>query len=478
MQSCTSDTWVNQLTSAVAGESWSNTTQIITEDSGDFYILARFQIAVNQGWIKITKFSVSGTVVWAKDFNKVSSFGNNADTYDYSPILCVNSGSLVFTANGSSSFGSRVICLDTNDGSLKWAKSVSITRATSYDSYNFRGIFVNSQNGNIYLSFGYNSYFSGNYYQGIVTLSSTGTILNCLNFGFDGSNGYTNDIRGILTKSDGSILVYGNIQSGNRGLAIQGFQMTVNANGSAVTSAAKLYGNSTNYMQITAGALLSSGKFVAYSNTDTSLNLINLSSGAIETSRTLGGVSLIGAFQLAERTDGTIAFTGWGTSLVPSFATEWVSSNAPQDANNFLAVYSSDLTSLTKYRECGINLDSTSGSYNNNQARVNLGYSATVDRFIGVPMLYYSSKLAITSATPGTSYYRYACIPNYQGQGINSYAKFASATSSLPVTTSSSPIRVVSSTSYTPSTFSTTSSDYAPSVVITNSGTSWSFFSN
>jgi hypothetical protein len=78
------------------------------------------------------------------------------------------------------------------------------------------------------------------------------------------------------------------------------------------------------------------------------------------------------------------------------------------------------------------------------------------------------------------SFAQYPTLQNYQAtSNQNTFAKFGSATTSLPINTSAATPRNIFTPTWTPTNIETTSYDYASSLVVTDNVTqSWSYFSS
>jgi len=467
------DTWVLQYTAVVADEAW-DSGSVIADETGSFYMLKRFSLSPVNGWFKIAKFSASGVIQWVKNINKIAGVGTSSG-YSGQPTFCVTPQSVIIGSFGNEGNLSRIICLDAVTGSLKWAKSLTITRSSGYDSYQIQSIYSNSVTGHIYVCYGYNKYFASEYTLGFITISDTGTLVNCLDLGTDGSNGYSNNFTGIYTKSDGSILIAARIQSGYRSFARQGILVSANSVGSAISGSYKRFGNSTYEMQFNQGCLLSNGVFIVnalYStNSATAIYAIDPSTGQIQESKNYA-ITIGTVHQIKERVDGTIAVAAYRFGGNSAQNNQWTTGNTPSYVSNSVSIYSSNLSSLTQFRESGIELS----PFTNTNFGYVQGISSTKDRYIGAPIVS-NDKWAITSMNLNPVYYRYSCIQNYQSSGTNSYAKFASATSTLPLSTSAAPTPAVTTPTYTTSSRTVTLTDYASSITLADGLLGLTYFS-
>ena len=262
-----SPTWVRQVTGLTAPLDY-DTTKVVTDTNGNIYVTQRFAAnspsPTSWGWATITKFSPSGQILWSKDINKDIGLGN-AFYVDLNRTYCyANSESIILGSLDGSSTPSqfnKIVCLDAVTGTLKWSKAVGINKVnTNYDGVTVTGVSANSSTGHVYIFFIYNNFFGGYASPGILTLDSVGNVTACVNSQIQCVNGYTNFIQDTLTRSDGTVLVYGTVQTSTTFL--RGFTYILSANGSAVIAPTKLYGNSeSNQASFNAGALLSNGNF-------------------------------------------------------------------------------------------------------------------------------------------------------------------------------------------------------------------------
>ena len=177
------------------------------------------------------------------------------------------------------------------------------------------------------------------------------------------------------------------------------------------------------------------------------------------------------ALQLKERTNGTIALLGWNFVSGPTAINNQWGNSPPAYPRTFVAAYSSDLTQVVEYRESNVATAEGTPDY----CRTVYGCSPVNDRFIGAPGPY-----AISSMNLERSFAQYPTLQNYQATGNqNTFAKFSSATTSLPINTSAATPRNILTPTWTPTNMATTSYDYAPSIVVTDNTTqSWSYFSS
>lgn len=477
-------TWVRQLTSPPGNQPINySTVQVVADTTGSVYVGTSYAaVAPNPTWTRwanITKFSASGKLMWSKDVNKDIGFGNSMTQFSTTPFFYVNSGNVIIaslyynTANAPSSQYHKIICLDTATGALKWAKSINVvSQSTSYDTQWGMGVYTNSQTGNIYIVFNYSTTFGANagITPGILTLNSSGEVTGCIKFNMPGSGADVTNINGIETRPDGSVVVYGQLGTGNySGVFRRGFILGMNAAGTALTSAVRLYGIISSQSWFHQGAVLSNGYFVAVDTDEGRFHMIDPATGSYQSCRS-AGISLgQQVLQIKERPDGTIAVLGWIFSAAPTaINNQWNSAVVPYYPRTYVAVYSSDMTKLLKYRETDIG--SSSYSYRDH-CRVVKGCVTGIDRYIGAPGFY-----GISSMDLSDTYIRYATLPSYIGIG-NTFAKFASATTTLPISTSAAAQKTITTPGYTPESLTTSSSNYAPSVTISDNTTQWSYFS-
>jgi len=110
-----------------------------TEDNGSVYVATACTNGTIQ-WLTVTKFSPNGAQIWAKEINRATGVGNEADLYRASVYrgIAVGAQGVVVTAGGLTGFTSgvthKIICLSKTDGEFMWARSflVSTTAGNHY----------------------------------------------------------------------------------------------------------------------------------------------------------------------------------------------------------------------------------------------------------------------------------------------------------------------------------------------------------
>jgi hypothetical protein len=464
--------WVQQLTSLSGNVPLDySRVHVITDRSGSVYVGVVYTVG-SITWPSITKFSASGNLLWSKDINKNSGLGNSVISgQSLAPFFELISGGVVVTAlynnqnnpNAPSSEHHKIICLSSADGTIKWAKSMYAGFIRGGDVQSGFGVYTNSVTGHIYIVFNYFDSLTGDKL-GLLTLDSLGNITACRRIEMPGTGGYGTAIRGIETRVDGSIVVYGIRDTGNfsTGNNRRGFTFEMDSAGTSMTTPLRLYGSDSDQVSFTAATLLSTGSMAAVGGS--SFHIVNLSNGNYESCRVPAKSLGIQVLQMKERQDGTIAVLGWA-SLAASVSS-W-GGDTPSNPRTYVAVYSADMSQLIKYKVTDVGSSSFSSR---DHARVVKGCIPSLDRYIAAPGIY-----AITSMDLDTTYERYETIQSYVILG-NTFAKFASETASLPITTSTSTTKTVATPGFSTISLDTGSSDYTSSVTITNNTTQWSYF--
>lgn len=484
-------TWVAQITSPT---NIPNDAKIIVDSTGNVYIgIIHPGASYGLAWINITKFSASGKLLWSKNINRYTGFGNNIAVRQYSSFFGISNGRVVIaalyenTTDAPSSAYHKIICLNSGDGSLIWAKSIKIiSPSTYYDVQYGKGLYVNSVTGNIYIAFLTYRASIGGIGPAVLTLDKDGTITGCLVTQILGSTQATNDIEGIEIATDGTVIVHGTFGSGSyywNDILNRGYIFTMNSSGTSITSQVTLYGNSTSQAYIRNCLPLSNGYILATDTVNNLLYLINPSNGSFQFVKN-PGINLGRVLQIIERKDGTIAILG--SAFGPSSGTnsavnnQWNGGVAPSVPLGYVAIYSSDLTQLIKYKECGVGPLAYGAGSSPGAGSFTKGCAQSIDRYIcshGV----YEGFFAITSMNLSDIYVNYPTLPSYNSfyEGPkNTFAKFASATTTLPISTSSASSVSISTLTNTTESWSTTSSDYSSSVVLENATVAWSYFSD
>jgi len=478
---------------------WQNNV-IATDEEGGIYVWTRFAAIApsptSHGWANITKFSEDGSLEWSKDLNKDIGIGN-----EFPPLpgilRATPEGVLIVASNArNTQEGDRnpcyLICLNKETGNLNWAKAITLNFVGSDDNCKFEGLLgINSVNGNIYLGIKYYppSNFSGGESPGLVTLSSNGSAISAINLGIDSPWFIYSQFSGVLTKADGSIIAYGTKGIYTGGTIItsdtKGYIIGLSGDGSSTSPSYWLYGSNTSDVDFTSGGiLLSNGDILlrVSGGEDVSRSqiwIVDPSTGEIKTNAVpYHGVS--SAHYLQELPSGEIMVAGWifgtGKTVINN---GWRTSSNPQYPSNYFSVYSSDLSQITAYREVGIN----PGTFNESVRSFSTP-SLSTGRYVGAPQYrtpgfvsYTTPYFSIVSTDLSPMARRYATLPDYTSSGYDSYVRFASATTNLPVSVSAGsnypPIVTLPSPA---SPLSANAVDHASSIVLTEGTIVWAFF--
>jgi hypothetical protein len=199
-------------------------TWMAADDEGSFYVLSRKQQSASQKpWYVLAKFDMCGNLVRSIHINRDTGFGHYLDVTPY-PQICTGPQGVVIVAspafhpNGGILNGLQqpnqfhiVACFGAASLDLRWTIATKIGTTNGFN--NMHGLYSNKLTGHTYLfeRFGGGGFNQGDV--GLTTISESGRItgrclLNLPNAGFFIPT--VNNVDAVLTRSDGSIIVFGN----------------------------------------------------------------------------------------------------------------------------------------------------------------------------------------------------------------------------------------------------------------------------
>lgn len=451
--------WARQLstTSGVAydyeGEN------VLTDKNGNIYYVMKITINSIRSIIAI-KYSLNGTLIWAKNINKATGFSNSIFTaYNQSWFARIGPQGLVIVAGQNSSTTlnnlsacNKVICLNPENGSLRWAKAVT-SQGISAMGHLFASVSINDKSGHTYIS---SIFQEGNSGFNIITLDSNGDVTGNINSNFYGSIIFT--LNGGQSLPNGSVAIVGSyVRPGpngpyygpsNRG----GYYIILTASGS-VQQSVRIVGES-----------LSSDYFAfQYCPLGTVLSNSNIlwtgEKGIIEFSSDMSSIisyKNIGAIDISERPDGSFA------ALCPQFIAEnpqWNQLSPVNWCSASLKILNSSRTQITAVKELAV------GDNPYVSLRMD-GATSNIDRYVFVA----NNTKTIVSIDPYIDYWRTEVSPL-------GYLKMMTLSTNLPRNTESITFPSITNPNFSYSSAQFLISDYSSSIVITDFTDAWTSYS-